>query len=165
MEKIKIVIKRIILQFKLPFLMLFSRFTFLSAIYYTLLSKSFWREFNSVLLGRFLYLKRLNKKTENIFLLRRNVHRLEKGLLMIPRKPVFGIKYIEELADKWKLKDYYGDNSQYIGLVLSGEFEHDRESDMRDDETKIQFKERIKNSFPKELQEKCEWCSESYYDG
>ena len=99
MEKFKIVIKRIILQFKLPFLMLFSRFTFLSALYYTLLSKSFWREFNSVLSGRFLYLKRLNKKTENIFLLRRNVHRLEKGLLMIPRKPVFGIKYIEELVD------------------------------------------------------------------
>ena len=102
MEKLKISIKRIIISIKIPFLYIFSRSYLLSAIYYTLLSKSFWREFNSVLIGRYLYLKRINDKKENIFLLRRNVHRLEKGLLMIPRKSVFGVKYIEELVDTYR---------------------------------------------------------------
>ena len=102
MEKLKIIIKNFIISIKIPFLYIFSRFYFLSAIYYTILSKSFWREFNSVLIGRYLYLKRLNNKKENIFLLRRNVHRLEKGLLMIPRKLVFGVKYIEELVDTYQ---------------------------------------------------------------
>ncbi|SVE23497.1 uncharacterized protein METZ01_LOCUS476351, partial [marine metagenome] len=49
-----------------------------------------------------MYLKRLHEKSENVFLLRRNVHRLEKGLLMRPRRPVFGLKYIEELVNVYE---------------------------------------------------------------
>ena len=55
-----------------------------------------------MLMGRYLYLKRLHEKSENVFLLRRNVHRLEKGLLMRPRRPVFGLKYIEELVNAYE---------------------------------------------------------------
>ena len=54
-------------------------------------------------MGRYLYLKRLNEKSENMFLLRRNVHRLEKGLLMRPRRSVFGLKYIEEALGTGKI--------------------------------------------------------------
>ena len=99
MTELKLFIKSILLMFRLPFLRLFSSTFFLSALFYSILSRAFWREFNSVLIGRFLYLKQLHEKSENLFLLRRNVHRLEKGLIMRPRKPVFGLKYIKELVD------------------------------------------------------------------
>ena len=73
-------------------------------------------------------------------------------------------KYGDEMH-KWGLTEYSGDYSDYIGLIISGEFEYSPDSDMKDDETKIQFMERIKNSFPEDLQDQCGWYSESYYDG
>lgn len=76
-----------------------------------------------------------------------------------------GEMYVEVLAQKWGLGEYCGDNSTYIGLIISGDFEHCSECDMRDDETKIQFMDRIKNSFPEELRNQCNWHSESYYNG
>jgi len=73
-----------------------------------------------VLRGRYLYLKRLHEKSENVFLLRRNVHRLEKGLLMRPRRPVFGLKYIEELVNVYERlvsKDLENDESIVDQLI------------------------------------------------
>ena len=114
MVEFKQFIKSILLMFRLPFLRLFSSTFFLSAFFYSIFSSAFWREFNSVLMGRYLYLKRLNEKSENMFLLRRNVHRLEKGLLMRPRRSVFGLKYIEELINVYEglvSKDIENDSS------------------------------------------------------
>jgi nitroreductase len=102
MLQFKQFIKSIILMLRLPFLRIFSSTFFLSAFFYIIFSRAFWREFNSVLMGRYLYLKRLHEKSENIFLMRRNVHRLEKGLLMRPRRAVFGLKYIEELINVYE---------------------------------------------------------------
>ena len=73
-----------------------------------------------MLRGRYLYLKRLHEKSENVFLLRRNVHRLEKGLLMRPRRPVFGLKYIEELVNVYERlvsKDLENDESIVDQLI------------------------------------------------
>ena len=54
----------------------------------------------------------------------------------------------------------------YIGLILSGEFEHSFRSDMREDETLIQFKQRVRDLLPMTIpDDMIDIFSESYYDG
>lgn len=63
----------------------------LSSLYY-LFSSAFRREHMGVLAGKMAYYR----EKENFFLLIRNTHRLEKGLLMRPLRPIFAKHYIEE---------------------------------------------------------------------
>lgn len=67
----------------------------LSNLYYAL-QGNFGREHRAVLHGRRRYLESLRNPSGNTSLLRRNVHRLEKGLLMRPRRLPFGLDYIKE---------------------------------------------------------------------
>lgn len=67
----------------------------LSSFYYFLFSSAFRREHQAVLAGKVYY----EKEEKNFFLLVRNIHRIEKGLLMRPRKPVFAKSYIKETVD------------------------------------------------------------------
>ena len=73
-----------------------SRWT--SQLYYTLFSRAFAREQRAVLYGRTKYNENLEYQdtADELALLRRNTHRLEKGLLMRPRRDVFAVGYIEE---------------------------------------------------------------------
>ena len=73
-----------------------SRFGWLSVLYYTLYSTEFRREMRSVLLARKRYYESRLGHNPSSFLLRRNIHRLEKGLIMQPRRPVFAEGYIGE---------------------------------------------------------------------
>ncbi len=66
----------------------------LSAAYYFLGSRSFRREQRSVLAGLVEYEKRVHSPNQSSSLLRRNIHGLEKGLLMRPRRDVFATDYI-----------------------------------------------------------------------
>ncbi|MBW4480951.1 MAG: nitroreductase family protein [Tildeniella torsiva UHER 1998/13D] len=77
----------------------FSSSKFLTSIYYLLLSKSFKREQYACLIGRMRYYDSLHSKESNSYLLRRNTHRLEKGLLMRPRRDIFAAGYIAETVD------------------------------------------------------------------
>lgn len=84
----------------------------LSAVsYYTLLSSQFRREMIAVLQGRKSYAENLQKALVSSPLLRRNIHRLEKGLIMQPRRPVFAVDYIGETvtafakASAWQTLD------------------------------------------------------------
>ncbi len=52
--------------------------------------------------GKAKHLKDSNKLKTNYFQLVRNTHRLEKGLLMQPRRDVFAKGYIEETVDCYK---------------------------------------------------------------
>lgn len=74
----------------------FSRSAFLSSLYYLLFSKDFYREHHSVLQGKIAYENSLRRVKESSYLLRRNIHRLEKGLIMKPRRPIFALDYINE---------------------------------------------------------------------
>lgn len=65
-----------------------------AGIYYTFISDRFHREHRSVLKGREIFDKRNATGVDNKFLLTRSIHRLEKGLLMRPRRAVFGLNYI-----------------------------------------------------------------------
>lgn len=103
-----------------------------SLIYYTFFSSAFRREFFAVAYGRFKY-EEENLTQQNVeYKLRRNVHRLEKGLIMRPRRPVFAIDFIEETIDAYtrrladqQLENGSGDQQevQWAQDVLTSYFE------------------------------------------
>ena len=69
-------------------------------LYYALCSSAFRREQETLLAGFRAYERSLQTgDTDTTALLRRNTHRLEKGLTMIPRRDVFAVEYIEETVD------------------------------------------------------------------
>lgn len=69
---------------------------FLSSLYYLLASSSFAREHQACIYGKLKYQSDLSADNANHYLLRRNIHRIEKGLLMRPRRDIFAVDYIEE---------------------------------------------------------------------
>ncbi|RUO62608.1 nitroreductase family protein [Pseudidiomarina insulisalsae] len=75
-----------------------SRWT--ASLYYCLFSTRFGREHQALLQGRIRYLESLkaepDKRMKSRVLLRRNIHRLEKGLIMQPRRSSFASAYIAE---------------------------------------------------------------------
>lgn len=73
---------------------------FLSNVYY-LFRKNFGWEHRAALAGKAIYRESLTNPVFNTSLLRRNVHRLEKGLLMRPRRLPFGLDYISETVDAY----------------------------------------------------------------
>jgi nitroreductase len=73
-----------------------SRFSFLSGLHYTLISSEFSREHRAVLAARARHIKDVYAGRGNLYMLRRNVHRLEKGLIMKPPRPIFGLDKIGE---------------------------------------------------------------------
>ncbi len=77
------------------------RSAYLSRLYY-LISSAFDNEHIAVLHGRKAYYDSLRNIGKTCALLRRNIHRLEKGLIMRPRRPVFAEKFIMETIDCYK---------------------------------------------------------------
>lgn len=73
----------------------------LSSVYY-LFSREFAGEQHAVLCGRVAYYQSLKDIGVSCALLRRNTHRLEKGLIMRPRRSVFAEKFIQETVDCYK---------------------------------------------------------------
>jgi len=73
---------------------------FLGLMYLALFSKSFRRECRGVLLG--LSKNVYQPMEKNSYLLRRSIHRLEKGLLMQPRREVFAVDYITETVQCYR---------------------------------------------------------------
>lgn len=59
----------------------------------------FNRERYAVLTGRAAYRRNLQRAHATSPRLRRNIHRLEKALIMEPRRPVFALDYIEETVE------------------------------------------------------------------
>lgn len=75
------------------------RVPFVAAVYFCFFDRSFWQEFQSTLAGKAKYYQRNSQGKANCFLLRRNTHRLEKGLIMRPRRDVFATGYIGQTVD------------------------------------------------------------------
>jgi nitroreductase len=73
-----------------------SRSPFLATLYYALSSRAFWREHRAVLHGRLRHEEDNLSEAQSRYRLRRNVHRLEKGLIMQPRRATFATRYIED---------------------------------------------------------------------
>jgi nitroreductase len=75
------------------------RYRWGAAIHYLLFDGSFRREMRAVLAGKAEHLRRAQSADGSIYRLRRNIHRLEKGLIMEPRRPVFAADYILPTVD------------------------------------------------------------------
>jgi len=100
-EPQKIYIKSLIDNYKLMLANLLSNSRFCSILYYCVFNSQFRREMFSVLQGRKAYADKLTIAQRSSPLLRRNIHRLEKGLIMRPRRPVFALDYIGETVDAY----------------------------------------------------------------
>ena len=87
----------------------------LSSFYYFLLSSQFKREQHAVLQGKVKHLKEQKSEKSNYYSLVRNTHRIEKGLLMRPRRPIFALDYIEQTTNAFLSlsKSSYGKLAQY----------------------------------------------------
>src|SRR5690606_31049145 len=72
-----------------------------ATLYYALFSPAFRREQFAVLNGRMRYEESVTSPASSPFLLRRNIHRLEKGLIMRPRRAVFATDYIEDTVESY----------------------------------------------------------------
>jgi nitroreductase len=70
--------------------------------YYALFSKAFAREQQAVLQGMRQYERECGQLDNPAFLLRRGIHRLEKGLLMRPRRDLFAVTVITETMDAYE---------------------------------------------------------------
>src|SRR4051812_34069338 len=95
-RKVKLIKNRIV-EKELPKLVYTSRF--LSDLYYFLFNNSFRREHQATLAGKVKHVKEAEELKVNYFMLIRNTHRIEKGLLMRPLKSVFAKDYIGETLD------------------------------------------------------------------
>lgn len=89
-------LKQTLNHFQLLMVKCFASNGFLASVYYAFFSRQFDREHKAVLLGRLHYARQLAAPGKSSALLRRNIHRLEKGLIMQPRKTVFAEAYITE---------------------------------------------------------------------
>jgi nitroreductase len=67
----------------------------LGSLYYVAGSSAFRREHAATLRGRLQYRDQAKTIGQHEYLLRRNVHMLEKGLVMRPRRPIFALEYID----------------------------------------------------------------------
>ena len=74
----------------------------LSGLHYTLFSREFDREHRAVLAARGRHIRDVFAGRGNLSMLRRNVHRLEKGLIMKPPRPIFGLDKIGETVTAYR---------------------------------------------------------------
>ena len=73
----------------------------LAALYYACFNPSFAREQQAVLAGRCAYWSALANPAHSSVMLRRNIHRLEKGMIMQPRRERFAEGYITETVARF----------------------------------------------------------------
>ena len=90
------------------FTQIFKSWPFMASVHYAVLSREFGREHRAVLEGKSAYQKSLHNPKESSVLLRRNIHRLEKGLIMQPRRDVFGEDFIREVVETYKRAISFG---------------------------------------------------------
>jgi nitroreductase len=91
--------KRLLVRIILP---LFSWSGFLSSVYYVFFSRAYYREHKANLQGIRLFHKMQIHTREGLFYLIHNIHALEKGLTMRPRKDEFGIQYIRQTVKAYQ---------------------------------------------------------------
>ncbi|SEK46732.1 Nitroreductase [Colwellia chukchiensis] len=118
-------------RFILPF---FVKSRFLSSFYYCFFSRRFAREHQSVLKGRIQYYANSDAPENSSVLLRRNIHRLEKGIIMRPQRATFAEGYIGETVAQFnkcfRAKRLNGEEEKWAKEVLLRYFALVGESDI-----------------------------------
>jgi nitroreductase len=100
------------IEFDLDRLETISKSAIYTELYYLFINKSFQREKQSVLQGIVSFQNKVDRNIFNQSLLTRNIHRIEKGLIMKNVKNVFALDYINETLNEYKKinKDISEDN-------------------------------------------------------
>ncbi|MFT5813059.1 MAG: nitroreductase [Psychroserpens sp.] len=101
-RSVKELIKTVINGLSAYFISIFSLNGFTASIYYLLFNRSFYREHRASLKGRIAFNNKLIQIQQSSALLRRNTHRLEKGLIMRPRRESFAEAYVLETVSAFK---------------------------------------------------------------
>ncbi|MCJ8272846.1 MAG: nitroreductase family protein [Psychrosphaera sp.] len=131
----------------------FSRTRFLSSLYYCFFSRQFAREHQSVLSGRLAFAREQGMGQNSSTLLRRNIHRIEKGLIMQPRKALFALGYINATIGAFEQaaanKNHDEDELKWAGDVL-GEYFNAVQLDKLDVQLKIRFDTARQGSYDKQ---------------
>lgn len=96
-------IKKLINDFQKIIQPLFIRTSFLSRLYFLFFDQAYGFEQQSVLKSKIKYRNSNGIQKESSSLLRRNIHRLEKGLIMRPRRSIFALDYIGETLKVFEL--------------------------------------------------------------
>jgi nitroreductase len=104
---------------KALFFSAFSRSGWLASLYYLLFSREFDREHLSVLKGKMRYSQLLSDVKHSSPLLRRNIHRIEKGLIMRPRRQSFATDFIGETVRAYKKAVISGNHCEHEGKWAS----------------------------------------------
>lgn len=89
-------IKALISKFQSIMSPLCSGTSFTASLYFTFFSRDFFHEQKAILQAQLIYAKHNGIHGKSSALLRRNIHRLEKGLIMRPRRDVFALEYLLE---------------------------------------------------------------------
>ena len=99
---IKRIVKPFVLRLDAWALAVCTRFPYFANLYYCL-SRDFEREHHAVVVGRRRYYQSVGGASDlaHVYRLRRNTHRLEKGLISRPRREVFARDYITETLDSF----------------------------------------------------------------
>jgi len=81
---------------------------------------AFQNEHYSVLRGRYLFGANREEQVSGFeYALRRNIHRIEKGLITQPRKGIFGLEYIEETINHYQAYLLLKANNSCFDLSMS----------------------------------------------
>ena len=106
----------------------------LASFYYVFMNRRFDREHKAVLKGRVQYKRSLTTLGKTSPLLRRNIHRLEKGLVMQPQRDTFAESYILETVENYakcaRIKDFSMGEYKWATDVLVEYFSKVAESDV-----------------------------------
>ena len=86
----------------LAWLQALSKSAFLRRIHYAFFSSAFDREAQAVVIGHLRHEQNLSGAEPVNYFLRRAVHRIEKGLIMQPRREVFALDYIGATVDSYE---------------------------------------------------------------
>ena len=110
--KIKQLIKRLIEKLQSLVLPLCSVMPMTSSLFFAIFSRDFYYEHQAILKARLKYLKSNGHHGRSSALLRRNIHRIEKGLIMRPRRDVFALDYLSETLNAFHCAMNHADFSQ-----------------------------------------------------
>lgn len=75
----------------------------MASLFYATCSKAFSREHRAVLFGKQRFDESSVSPGSSSSLLRRNIHRLEKGLISRPRRAIFALDYIKDTVDVYEV--------------------------------------------------------------
>lgn len=107
-------------------LRIFSSNGFFASLYFAVFSRQFYAEHLAVLRGRLKYFDDLKGGGRSSPQLRRNIHRLEKGLVMTPRRPVFAEDFILDTVQAFgrarATPDFSPEELQWASHVLEEYF-------------------------------------------